>query len=368
MDTATLLRQMVGINSVNPSLAAGAPGEPRMADFLQTLLQPLPVEIQRLESTPGRPTLVAVKRGSGGGRSLLLNAHMDTVGVEGMADPFGGRVENGRLYGRGSYDMKGGLAAAVAAFAAVAAGPPLRGNLVLAAVADEEFASLGTEELLRHTRTDAAIVTEPTALSLCTAHKGFAWVEIRVAGRAAHGSRPDLGVDANLAMGEVLSRLAALSNDLRSRPPHPLLGHASLHAATLHGGTAWSTYSAECVLQVERRLLPGETVAAAFDEIARAANPHTAALVFHRNAFEASAETPFAQIVQHAIAGETHRPVEITGQTPWFDAALLAEAGVETLIVGHGGAGAHETEEWADLASIDSLTRILVQVANRWCS
>lgn len=368
MDTAALLQQMVRIQSINPSLTANAPGEPEMAGFLRRHLEPLPVAIQILEETPGRPTLVATKRGSGGGRSLMLNAHTDTVGVEGMTDPFGGEIENGRLYGRGSYDMKGGLAAAVGAFTAIAQGPPLRGDLVLAAVADEEFASLGTEELLRYVRTDAAIVTEPTALSLCVAHKGFAWLEITVTGRAAHGSKPELGVDANLEMGRVLGRLAALSEELRHRRVHPLLGEPSLHAATLRGGTAWSTYSAECVLQVERRLLPGETADGALAEMVEVAAPHPVKLVFHRHPFEAAANTPFAQMVQDAIAGETLQPAQITGQTPWFDAALLAGAGIETLILGHGGAGAHEAEEWADLPSLDSLTRILIQVANRWCS
>jgi acetylornithine deacetylase len=367
MDTRALLQQMVRINSVNPSLTPGAPGEPEMVRLIAQRLQPLPVTIQILEATPARPTLLARLPGTGGGRSLLLNAHCDTVGVEAMAEPFSGRIADGRLYGRGSYDMKGGLAAAVEAFAAVAAGPALRGDLLLAAVADEEFASLGTEELLRHTHADAAIVTEPTALDLCTAHKGFAWVEVTVHGRAAHGSRPDLGIDANLEMGRVLTRLAALQAALSARPPHPLLGQPSLHAATLKGGTAWSTYAAESVLQIERRLLPGETSPQALAEIAAAAAPHPARLVLHREPFETSASTPFARTVVESITIERGAPPAITGQTPWFDAALLAGAGIETLILGHAGAGAHEAEEWADLDSLDILTRTLIQVANRWC-
>ncbi|MFN0102641.1 MAG: M20/M25/M40 family metallo-hydrolase [Bryobacteraceae bacterium] len=368
MEISALVQQMVQIDSVNPSLTAGAPGEREMVRLLLDRLRCLPVELCVLEDTPGRPTLVATKRGTGGGRSLLLNAHCDTVGVEGMRDPFSGRIEGGRIYGRGSYDMKGGLAAAVEAFAAVAVGEPLRGDLVLAAVADEEFGSLGTEELLRHVRTDAAIVTEPTALDLCTAHKGFAWVEVTVRGRAAHGSRPDLGIDANMKTGEVLTRLAELANSLESRPAHPLLGRPSLHAATLRGGTAWSTYSAECVLQVERRLLPGENGELALREIAAVAAPHAARLVFHREPFETASDSPFAKAVIGAVTAERGDPPAITGQTPWFDAALLAGAGIETLILGHSGAGAHEHEEWADLQSLDTLRRTLIQVAMRWCS
>ena len=367
METRKLLQRLVQTNSVNPLLTAGAPGEPGVVGLLEERLRGLPLEISRLEATTGRPTLVARKCGSGRGKSLLLNAHCDTVGVEGMAEPFSGHVDGDRLYGRGSYDMKGGLAAAVEALATLCEGPPLRGDVVLAAVADEEYGSLGTEELLRHVRTDAAIVTEPTGLDVCTAHKGFAWVEVRVMGRAAHGSRPDLGIDANLEMGRVLGRMGALAEELSGRAAHPLLGKPSLHAATLRGGTAWSTYSAECVLQVERRLLPGETGATALAEVARAARPHEARLVFWREPFETSAETEFARAVRAAVEAERGIAPAITGQTPWFDAALLAAAGIETIILGAGGGGAHEAVEWAELDSLDTLTRTLIQVANRWC-
>lgn len=367
MDTATLLQRMVRTDSVNPLLAGDGRGEAGMVALLREVLGGLPVEVRVLEETPGRPTLVATLRGTGGGRSLMLNAHTDTVGVEGMEAPFSGEIREGRLYGRGSYDMKGGLAAAVVALEALAGGPRLRGDVVLAAVADEEFGSLGTEELLRHVRTDGAVVTEPTAMDLCVAHKGFAWFEIRVEGRAAHGSRPDLGVDANLEMGRVLGRLAALEEALRKRPGHALLGAPSLHAATLQGGTAWSTYSAECVLRVERRLLPGETAEEALLEMEAVARPHGVRLVFARAPFETSAEGELARLAFEILEKERGKAPAITGQTPWFDAALLAEAGIETVIVGHGGAGAHEAVEWAHLESVEGLARVLQAIAVRWC-
>lgn len=359
---------MVRTDSVNPSLASDGPGEAGMVALLQEILGGLPVEVTVLEATAGRPTLVATLRGTGGGRSLMFNAHTDTVGVEGMAEPFSGEIREGRLYGRGSYDMKGGLAAAVTALADLAAGPRLAGDVVLAAVADEEFGSLGTEELLRHVRTDGAVVTEPTALDLCVAHKGFAWFEVRVAGRAAHGSRPDLGVDANLEMGRVLGRLAALEEALKARPGHALLGAPSLHAATIHGGTAWSTYSAECVLRVERRLLPGETAEEALREMEEVARPHAVQLVFARPPFETSAEGELARLAYAELEKVRGSAPAITGQTPWFDAALLAEAGIETVILGHGGAGAHAAEEWADLESVTALARALQAIAVRWCA
>lgn len=367
MDPTALLQRLVRINSVNPSLTAGAPGEPPVVELLRNHLNGLPIEIEILEGTPGRPTLVATRKGTGGGRSLLFNAHTDTVGVEGMADPFSGHIEAGRLYGRGSYDMKGGLAAAVEAFAAIARGPALRGDLVLAAVADEEFASLGTEELLRHVRTDAAIVTEPTSLDLCLAHKGFTWIEITTHGRAAHGSRPDLGIDANLAVAPLLTRLAALAEDLQNRPAHPLLGRPSLHVATLRGGTAWSTYSAECTIQIERRMLPGETAASVLAEIAAIAAPHLPRLIFHREAFETSPQTQLVETVSAAVHATTGENPQVCGQTPWFDAALFAAAGIQTVILGHHGAGAHEAEEWADLNSLHILAQALETAARRWC-
>jgi acetylornithine deacetylase len=367
VETTTLLQRLVQIDSVNPGLTAGAAGEGEVVAYLRDYLGQLPVEVRLLEGTRGRPTLVATLRGTGGGRSLLLNAHTDTVGVEGMEEPFSGRIANGRLYGRGSYDMKGGLAAAVEAFAAVARSGPLAGDLVLAAVADEEHGSLGTEELLRQVRTDAAIVTEPTALGICIAHKGFLWVEIRTEGRAAHGSRPDLGVDANLEMGRVLGRLADLEARLRNSAAHPLTGGPSLHVARMEGGTAWSTYSAECRIQVERRLQPGERAEAAFRELQEAAAPHAARLVLAREAFEAPTDTPFFACVREAVRKTTGVEPEIMGQTPWFDAALLADAGIETLILGHDGAGAHAAEEWADLESVEALARVLRKLAADWC-
>lgn len=365
MDTAALLQRLVRTNSVNPALMENGPGEPGVVAILEEVLAELPVTVKRLEGMAGRPTLVAVLKGTGTGPSLLFNAHTDTVGVENMKDPFDGRIENGRLYGRGSYDMKGGLAAAVCALADLAEGPPLAGDVVLAAVADEEFASLGTQEFLVYYRTDGAVVTEPTALDLCVAHKGFAWFQFEIEGRAAHGSRPDLGIDANLAALPVLQGLAELNRELSRRPPHALLGRASLHVASMLGGNAWSTYAAHCTLRVERRLLPHETIEQAQEEMNRIA---PAKLILSRRGFETSSMSRLSSIAMDVLTDVRGTAPSITGQSPWFDAALLAAAGIETIIVGHDGAGAHAAEEFADLDSVDKLRRALVQIANRWCN
>jgi len=349
-----LLSELVQTNSVNPSLCPGAPGEAAVAAIVEREFSHPRFEIHRLEATPGRPSIVVRLPGSGGGRSLMFNAHMDTVGVDEMPSAFSGHIEGNRLYGRGAYDMKGSLAAAIFALQSL---PTLPGDVYLAAVADEEFASLGTEEVLRHFRPDAAIVTEPTGLDLCLAHKGFAWFEITVPGRAAHGSRFDLGIDANLAVLPHLQHLAQLAQDLRTRPPHPLLGPPSLHLATLHGGTAWSTYAASCTLQIERRLLPGETAAQALAELGPAAR-----LVFARPPYEASLQSPLVQLAQQILPA-----ARITGQTPWFDAALYAAAGIETLILGPAGDGAHAAVEWVDLSSVEAAAQAYIQIALDFC-
>ncbi len=232
------LQDLVRINSVNPGLDPGAPGECEIAAYVADALERLGLKVTLHEPQPGRVSVVGRLKGSGPGRSLMLNAHVDTVDAAGMEDPFSGAIRDGRLYGRGAFDMKGGLAASMAAVKALAdAGCPHNGEVLVAAVADEEYASLGTEDLVTRYHPDAAIVTEPTALDICLAHKGFAWFEVTTSGRAAHGSRFDLGIDANMRMGRVLAGLDALEQDLRARPPHPLVGPPSLHAATLAGGS-----------------------------------------------------------------------------------------------------------------------------------
>jgi acetylornithine deacetylase len=349
-----LLQELVRTNSVNPSLEAGAPGEGAVAAIVEREFAGGRFAVRRLEATAGRPSVVVRLPGTGGGRSLMFNAHMDTVGVEGMAEPYSGRVEGGRLYGRGAYDMKGSLAAAMVAMQRM---PQLRGDVYLAAVADEEFLSLGTEEVLRHYRPDAAMVTEPTGLDLCVAHKGFAWFEWKVEGRAAHGSRPDLGVDANLAALPVLEQLAALRAELAGRAAHPLLGPPSLHVARVEGGTGWSTYAAGCTIRVERRLVPGETA-----EQAAAEMPAGARMVFARPFYETKPTGRLVELAQRALPG-----ARLVGQTPWFDSALYAAAGIETLVLGPAGGGAHAAEEWVELESVEAAAEAYVQIAREFC-
>jgi acetylornithine deacetylase len=372
------LARLVQINSVNPTLAPGAPGEREIAAFIADSLRDAGLSAEMFEPEPGRTTVLGRLAGAGGGRSLMLNAHVDTVDVAGMDEPFCGAVRDGRLYGRGAYDMKGSLAAMMtAAKALVDSNTRLAGDLLIAAVADEEYGSLGTADLLRRgVRADGAIVTEPTALDVCLAHKGYLWIEVAVEGRAAHGSKFELGIDANLKMGAFLHHLAALERDLRARPPHPLVGPPSLHAALLNGGSGLSTYAARATVQIERRTIPGETEAEAVAEIQSivdglsAVDPDFRATVrpfFSRDPFEVAADAPIVRAVDAAAARVLGRPPAHIGDTPWMDAALLQAAGVETVVCGCAGAGAHAAVEWVDLESVYRLSEILAQAAVAYC-
>ncbi len=372
------LTGLVRINSINPALVPGGAGEADIARFTAGSLSSIGLEVAIHEPEPDRPSVVGILRGNGGGRALMLNAHYDTVGIEGMAESFSARIRDGRLYGRGAFDMKGSLAACMAAAKAlVDAGVSLGGDLLVAAVADEEYASLGTSDLLRHYRVDGAIVTEPTDLDICLAHKGFAWLEVKTFGRAAHGSRYDLGLDANMRMGRFLAELEKLEQQLRARPGHPLLGPPTLHAAMIQGGTELSAYAATCVLQIERRTIPGESEAQVVAEIQAiidrlaAADPTFRATVrpfFVREPFEVPPEAGIVQTLRQAAVDVLGRPPALVGQMPWMDSALLAAAGVETAIIGPAGAGAHAHEEWVELESAVKLAEILAQSALRYCS
>jgi acetylornithine deacetylase len=253
------LAGLVRINSINPAFTGGATDERGVADFVSAQLEASGAAVTRHEPAPGRVSVTGRLAGAGGGRSLMLYGHYDTVGIEGMPSPFGAEVRDGRLYGRGAYDMKGGVTACLAALKLLRdAGIRLRGDVVVCAVADEETESLGMRDVLTRVRTDGAVVTEPTELDVCVAHKGFCWLAVETEGRAAHGSRFDLGLDANLRMGRFLAALEPLARDVRQRAPHPLLGPPSMHVGTLRGGTAAAVYAAHARAELGRRMIPGE--------------------------------------------------------------------------------------------------------------
>ena len=271
--------------------------------------------------------------------------------------------------------MKGGVAAMCAA-AARAARDGLDGEIIVSAVVDEEFESLGTRALVASgLHADAAIVTEPTDLEIAVGHKGFAWVDIVVEGKAAHGSRPADGQDAILRLGRVLARLELLDRLLQARPPHPLVGTGSLHASIIEGGHELSSYPDRATLQMERRTLPGEPESLALHEVQQildlltredATFRGTVRAVFSRPAYEIGADHELPRLLAEALAHVGGKP-RTTGASFWTDAAVLGHAGIPSVLFGPGGAGLHSTEEYVNVADVIVCRDTLVELTRRFC-
>lgn len=370
-DVIELLTALVSIDSVNPALVSEAAGEARMAEYVQSWATQHGLSAERVEHTPGRPSVI-VRSGPGDGPTLLLCGHLDTVGIDGVTDPFTPRVHGDRLYGRGAYDMKAGLAAALIA-CRDAHRIGIAGEVVVAAVADEEHASLGVQEALRHVHADAAIVTEPTELRIATAHKGFVWTEIAVTGRAAHGSRPHLGIDAIMKTGPILLALDTLNRELATRRTHPTLGPGTLHASLIDGGREESTIPERCLLTVERRTLPGESRADVEADISdllrrcRRADPEltvTSRTTLARDPFETGPDEAIVHALQRALVTTDPTPI---GVSYWADSAFIAAAGIPTVIFGPTGEGAHAHTEWVSISGTTECARTLTAVALEFC-
>lgn len=351
----------MALPSVNPVLSPGGAGEAGIAGRAADWLRGWGLETEVREVEPGRPNVVA--RLPGRGPTLLLNGHLDTVGVEGMErPPFEAAVEDGRLWGRGACDMKGGLAAILATAHRLASGEGPRPPLVVALTADEEHASVGMQALVRSgVRAEMAVVCEPTGLAVMPAHKGFVWVEAVFRGRAAHGSRPDQGVDAIRHAGLFLAALDRYEERLRRGPVHPLLGPGSHHAGTIRGGTAESVYPDRCTLVLERRTLPGETAEEVVGELhevldgVRAAHPGVDATLratLSRPGTEVPRESPLVDGLLAAVEARGVAP-RVEGMTAWVDAAFLNEAGIPAVCFGPGDIGrAHAAVEWCPVDEI----------------
>jgi acetylornithine deacetylase len=268
------------------------------------------------------------------------------------------------LYGRGSHDMKGGAATAMAVAASLA-GAKFGGRLMLALVADEEYASAGTSAFVARHRADACIVTEPSALELVLAHKGFVWAEVVTRGRTAHGSRWDLGESAIASMGRVIAALDELDRTILRARTHPLVGPASMHPALVAGGSGLSTYAPECRLKLERRTLPGERPEAVLAElravVERAAPGSTVETILDRPPLACDPDSPLARSVRAAATAELGRAPKDIGVGYWMDAALFDAAGIPTVNFGGDGGGEHEDVEWVSLSSLVTCARVLEQ-------
>jgi len=374
-----LLADLVRIDSVNPLLVPGAAGESAIARYVAARLEDMRLVVETHEVTPGRPNVLGRLCGSGGGRCLMLNAHLDTVGVAGMSiPPFEPRIADGRLYGRGSGDTKAGLAAMICAIASVEVSClPLRGDVLLTAVMDEEYSSLGTEHVVRTERADGCIVAEDTALNLMIAHQGFAWYEIETIGRAAHGMHPEQGIDAIAKMGSVLGRLDQLKREVISKDVHPLAGQAVFHNGVITGGSEPSMYPAQCSLQIEIGCNPGHTMAGRRAEIdalladLAAADPEFQARVIthvERQPFNGDAHAAIVQTLGACVEEVTGVKAQLIGANAWMDAALLQDAGIPTVVFGPHGGGYHAAIEWVEVEQVVAAARILAETIAQFCA
>lgn len=368
-----LLRDLVAIDSVNPGLVPGARGEADIAAHCADWMRRAGFDVDVQEAAPGRPNAIGVIERGSKGPSLMFCGHIDTVGVDGMRAPFTPDVRGGRLYGRGSQDMKGGVAAMMEA-ARRAKDRWTSGRLIVACVCDEEFESIGAQALVTRFKADAAVVTEPTSLQIAITHKGFAWIDVATRGRAAHGSRPADGRDAILRMGRVLSKLEALNADLTGRAADPLTGPPSLHASIISGGREWSSYPDRCELKVERRTVSGETdalVLGEIDGILRQLRADDAE--FEGECRLVASRSPYAIDRAHVLPATLSSLAQarglggaFSGMSFWTDAAILGDAGIPSVLFGPGGAGLHSVEEYVELDDVETCAEVLRELAERW--
>ena len=355
---------LVAIDSVNPGLVPGAAGERNAVALLQQRLDAAGFHTEIFGSAE-RPSLVAIYDG-GPGRSVVLNGHLDTVGVDGMPEPFAARIEGTKLIGRGTSDMKGGVAGMVVAAEALAA-QGVAGRIVLALVADEEDASIGTEELIAHGVTgDVCIVGEPSWMNIAVAHRGFAVTKVSITGKAAHSSQPQHAVDAIAGLGRLITAVHAANDALSKAQPHQYLEPAAFAVTVVNGGSAPFTIAAHADAIVEKRTLPGETgesvvaeVQAMLDDIATLDSSFDARveLVMARDAWEVVEDSAASELIGCL---QRQQPADRVGAPYWMESALWDAAGVPSVVFGPAGGGMHAINEWVELDQLHAYPVILV--------
>ncbi|MMZ53530.1 putative succinyl-diaminopimelate desuccinylase [compost metagenome] len=363
-----LLREMIRIPSINPNLAPEQDNnEMQIATYVRDWLIHHQIKARIEEVVPGRPNVYA-EIGEGDGPVLCLCAHLDTVGVEEMTiPPFESKVEGNRVYGRGSCDMKGGLAAVLSTAAALAKHWNFKGKVILALVCDEEYVSIGADDFVQKHQADACILTEPSDLNMVVAHKGFLWGKVVTQGKSAHGSRWDIGESAISKMGSILVGLNELEQTILRNRTENLVGPASMHVSLIQGGTGVSTYASECTIHIERRTLPSEDIENVKREIEEVVYKgcHDAKIdwYFSRPSFYCEPNEKIAKSVEQAFQNVMNRDVQRVGWGVWTDAAIFQQAGIPTVNIGPTGFGLHEPVEWVDFDSVIKTAEILFQSA-----
>jgi len=368
-----LVSAMVRIESVTPWLIPTGSGEGAVAQFIADWLKDTGAEIDIVEVEPGRPNVLARLRGTGGGPTLCLNAHSDTVGFANWPDEaLEPRLDGDRLYGLGAADDKSGCAAGMLVLRALArSGTKLRGDLLVACVADEEGISIGSEHLARYGGIDAAIVIEPQPTEdLVVEHQGFGWIDVITNGVAAHGSAPQLGVDAIVHLAEVISRLHKLDREVFTASPSAMNGRTVFHTGTIGGGTDYATYPNRAVLGIEIGTQPGEhlsdrvaEIEGIFADIA-ADEPGFSgevAVRLDRDPFQAQGHERLQEVLAAAMERVLGHPPKVTGMNAWTDAALMQAAGIPTLLIGATGGNYHAPDEWVSVGELVKLCAILEQ-------
>jgi acetylornithine deacetylase len=374
----SVLQNLIAIESVNPSLVEGGSGESEIANHIGGHLDRVGLEVSYQELDEGRENVIGVLRGNGTGRTLMLNGHTDTVSITGMdIEPLKPVIQDGMVYGRGAFDMKGSLAAMLAAVESiVSSNAQLEGDVVLAFVADEEYASVGTEEVIKEYSADAAIVTEPTGLQVIIAHRGYAWAKVEVYGKAVHGSLFDVGVDAIAKAGKVLVALEELEGQFQNQDHHPLLGRPSVHTSLIQGGIELSTYPDYCKIELERRTLPDEDLQVIEAELDKLVGNIASAdkqfdanseVFFYRPALDVSEDIEIVNHLTSACQAVIGTKPDLIGAGWWTDAALLSRAGIPSVLFGPSGEGAHAPVEYVDFESLKTTARILAEVITSFC-
>jgi acetylornithine deacetylase len=377
-----LLSDLVRIESVTPWLIPDGAGEQKVQAFIANWMADLPgVEIWFEEVAPGRPNLFAKLPGAGGGPTLLLNSHADTVGYGNWRDRALTPERRGdRLIGLGVADDKSSCAIGMLALRSlVERGVRLRGDLIVATTVDEEGASIGTFHMLARHRPDAILVLEPERLDdIVVEHQGFGWIDVVVHGRAAHGSDPNQGIDAIVHMAEVITRLKKLDDTGfgRGADGGSMSGRTVFHTGTIHGGTDYATYPNSCVLGIEIGTQPGEhlsdrvrEIEAIFEDV-KALYPSFSGEVnvqIDREPFMPRGYDELFEAIVASAEPVLGRKPRAAGLNAWGDSGLCSEAGIPTLCYGVDGGNFHAPDEWVSMPEMVAAVEIVEHTIERFC-